>query len=314
MSGISLRPVTRVRITTVVDNYSDVFLKGREGVERPPMARGGRRMPPLLAEHGLSFLVEVWEELERHAVIMDFGVSSVAMPHNLSVLGVDLAEVEAFVISHGHHDHVGALKPVLNAVTEDVEVFVHPQAFLQERFHRFSDGAEVPIPSLKREDIEGTQGSVKEVIRPKLLAGGRMATLTGIPRRTDFEKGMPTTYYREGGGIHKDHIRDDQGLVISVKDRGLVVITGCGHAGVINTLLYARAVTGTDQICAVMGGFHLTGPYFEPVIERTVQEMKPFSPEMIVPCHCTGWEAMKAFEKAFPHAFVLNAVGTGIEL
>jgi len=247
-------------------------------------------------------------------VIMDFGVSHIAMPHNLSVLGVDPAEVKTFVLSHGHHDHIGALKTVLGALPEPADVFVHPHAFLEERIHKFPNGTEVPIPSLKREDIEGTGSSLIEVTEPRVLARGHMATLTEIPREVDFEKGMPTTYYRQENSLYKDHIRDDQGLVMSVKNRGLVVITGCGHSGVINTVLYAQDITGTDQIYAVIGGFHLTGPHFEPVIERTVQEMKRFSPRLIAPCHCTGWEAMKAFERAFPGAFVLNAVGTRIDL
>jgi 7,8-dihydropterin-6-yl-methyl-4-(beta-D-ribofuranosyl)aminobenzene 5'-phosphate synthase len=317
MNGVGqilLKPVTRARVTTLVDNYTDVFLKTTDRVHRPPMARDGKRTPPLLAEHGLSFMVEAWDEKDHHAVIMDFGVSHMAMPHNLSVLGIDAATVDTFVLSHGHHDHTGALRTVLGALSEPVEVVVHPHAFLEERIHRFPDGREVPIPSLKKEDIEGTGNPVTEVSRPTVLAGAHMATLTEIPRQVDFEKGMPTTYYREGGNLYKDHIRDDQGLVMSVKEKGLVVITGCGHSGVINTLRYAQYITGMDQIYAVIGGFHLTGPHFEPIIKPTVEEMKRFFPQVIVPCHCTGWEATKAFEKAFPDAFILNAAGARIDL
>ena len=314
MSGISLKPVIKARITTLVDNYSDVFLKTTERVHRPPMAREGKRTPPLLAEHGLSFMVEAWDEKDHYAVIMDFGVSHMAMPHNLSVLGIETAEVDTFVLSHGHHDHTGALKTVLSALSEPVEVIVHPHAFLEDRIHRFPNGTEVPIPSLKKEDIEGTGCSVMEATRPTVLAGGHMATLTEIPRQVDFEKGMPTTYYRKGDNLYKDHIKDDQGIVMSVREKGLVVITGCGHSGVINTVRYAQDITGIDQIYAVIGGFHLTGPSFEPFIQPTIEEMKRFSPQVIVPCHCTGWEAIKAFEKAFPDAFVLNAVGTRIDL
>ncbi|MCF8110026.1 MAG: MBL fold metallo-hydrolase [Desulfobacteraceae bacterium] len=310
----SLKPATSVRITTLVDNYSDVFLKNSDHVLRPPMVKEGRRTPPLLAEHGLSFLIEVWDGQDHHAVIMDFGVSNLAMPHNLSALGVDPAEMESFVLSHGHHDHIGALKSVLGSLPHSAEVFVHPHAFLKERIHSFSDGSEVPIPSLKKEDVEATGSSIIEVTEPTLLAGGYMLTLTEIPRQVDFEKGMPTTYYKKEGQLYKDHIRDDQGLAILVRNKGLVVITGCGHSGIINTLFYARQITGSDKIHAVMGGFHLTGPHFEPVIASTVQEMKKFSPEVLVPCHCTGYKAIRAFEREFPEAFVLNAVGTIIEL
>ena len=95
-----------------------------------------------------------------------------------------------------------------------------------------------------------------------------------------------------------------------VKGRGLVVLGGCSHAGIVNTVLHARKISGTDQVCAVLGGFHLTGPIFEPIIDPVVEEMKKIDPEYIVPMHCTGWEAINRFEQAMPDRFFLNSVGT----
>jgi 7,8-dihydropterin-6-yl-methyl-4-(beta-D-ribofuranosyl)aminobenzene 5'-phosphate synthase len=93
-----------------------------------------------------------------------------------------------------------------------------------------------------------------------------------------------------------------------------VIISGCSHAGIINTVFYAKAITGVDKIHAVLGGFHLSGPIFEPIIEKTITEFKEIKPEIITPMHCTGWEAIKRFSEKFSSSFVLNSVGTRIAL
>jgi 7,8-dihydropterin-6-yl-methyl-4-(beta-D-ribofuranosyl)aminobenzene 5'-phosphate synthase len=245
---------------------------------------------------------------------MDFGISNLAVPNNIRVLEINLREVDVAFLSHGHHDHIGAIREVLGSVSKPLDLVVHPDAFLDKRIRKLPDGKEVPIPSLRSEAVDLPNVSVIEVSEPTLIADDRMATLTNIPRQTDFETGMPSTFYKEGGQLHRDHIKDDQGLVLHVKDKGLVILTGCGHSGIINTILYAREVTGVQDIFAVLGGFHLTGPHFEKIIDPTIQEMKRFSPEIIVPCHCTGWTAVGAFKRAFPESFVLNSVGTKIRI
>jgi len=311
---IKLKESTGASVTTLVDNYVDVLLPNQEHVERPKLMKGDVRRGPLLAEHGLSFMIEVKDDSEEHAIIMDFGISRISMPHNISQLEIHMGKVEAFFITHGHHDHIGAIKEVLGAFDKPVEIIVHPDAFLDSRLHKFADGREVAIPSLKKDRIDLSRFTVVEVSETMLLANGHIGTLTNIPRETDFETGMPTTYYRKNGDLYKDHIKDDQGLVINIRNRGLVVITGCGHSGIINTIRYAQRITGENRIYAVLGGFHLTGTHFEKIIPRTVEEMKKFSPEIIVPCHCTGWNAIEAFKKAFPESFILNSVGTKINL
>ena len=311
---VDLKEATSAYITTVVDNYIDNLAPNTEYVTRPTLMRGKVRREPLLAEHGLSFVIEVKADSEQHTIVMDFGISSVAMPHNLSALDIDITRAETFFISHGHHDHIGSVGPILGSLPEPVDVVVHPDALIGNRIHKFPDGKEIPIPTLRKEVIEKTGCPIVLVTSPKLLANGYVATLTDIPRQTDFEKGMPTAYYKEDDKLYKDDIRDDQGLVIHIKDKGLVVITGCGHAGIINTILYAKEVTGVEEIFAVIGGFHLTGTMLEPVIPPTVEAMKQFSPNVIVPCHCTGWKAIHEFEKAFPANFSLNSVGAVVQL
>ena len=136
--------------------------------------------------------------------------------------------------------------------------------------------------------------------------------MTGqIPRTTPFEKGSPNQLALIDGQWQPDPwIHDDQAIVINVKSKGLVVLTGCGHAGVVNTLKCARELTGVSQIHAVIGGFHLTGPIFEPIIQPMVQALKEFNPGVIVPQHCTGWKATHLIAREFANAFVPNSVGT----
>ena len=104
--------------------------------------------------------------------------------------------------------------------------------------------------------------------------------------------------------------RDDQALVINVKGKGLIIISGCGHAGIVNTTLYSMEVTGVDKILAIMGGFHLTGKLYEPIIGKTVDMIKKVDPSYVIPCHCTGWKAIHTFAAEMPSKYIHNVVGT----
>jgi len=312
---INLKKATKAKITTIIDNYIHVLLPSSDRVERAPLTRNNVPMDPLLAEHGFSGLVEIFGNSKIHTILMDFGISKIGVPHNLRVLEIDLDKIETFVISHGHHDHVGAIVEVLSPLSKKPRTIVaHPDAFISTRFRKLPNGNQVPIPGLKKGLIEETGNKTIDGRSPALLASGFVLALGEIPRITAFEKGVPSTYYEKGGKIHKDLIRDDTGIVFDIKGKGLVVITGCGHSGIINTVRHAQKITGIEEIYCVMGGFHLIGPAGDPLIKRTIEEMKKLDPEVIVPCHCTGHEAIYEFEKTFPAAFVLNASGTKINL
>jgi 7,8-dihydropterin-6-yl-methyl-4-(beta-D-ribofuranosyl)aminobenzene 5'-phosphate synthase len=312
---IKLKKASNVSVTTIIENYTQSLLPSNERVERAKLVKDGVRKPPLLAEHGLSVLIDICSDSEQHLVLMDFGGSKIGVPYNLEILEIDVNEIEAFVISHGHHDHVGAIFEILNPLKNKPRpVVVHPDAFLQTRFHKFPDGKRVPIPGPKEGIIEATGNQMISAKSPTLLAGDYVLATGQIPMMNDFEKGVPTAFYEKDGKEYKDHISDDMAVVLDVKDKGLVVITGCGHAGLINTLRYAQEITGAEKIYGVIGGFHLIGRMGEAIIERTIEEMKKFDPEIIVPSHCTGFKAIQRFEKTFPDAFVLNASGTKVRL
>jgi 7,8-dihydropterin-6-yl-methyl-4-(beta-D-ribofuranosyl)aminobenzene 5'-phosphate synthase len=141
---------------------------------------------------------------------------------------------------------------------------------------------------------------------------GGLALVTGqVARTTDFERGFSVHYAEVEGQWRPDPmIHDDQAVVMHVRGKGLVVLSGCGHAGIINVLRHAMAVTGVGRVHAVLGGFHLTGRLFEPLVGPTVAALAALGPRLVVPAHCTGWKATHEIARTLPDAFVPNSVGT----
>ncbi len=289
-----------VRITVVVDNYSDLLLDSTPGVERR-----GPGKEPLLAEHGLS--IHIGLVAEGKDILLDAGFTKVALPHNLSRLELDPALVDGVVISHGHRDHTAALPDFLRSSGRRLPVVVHPDAFLERWFIR-SDGSKIGPRQEKPEEWEGAGAVIVYVEGPYELAPGCLAT-GPIPRRTDFEKGMARAYYRKDGELVQDPINDDQAVVVNVQEKGLVVISGCAHSGIVNTLLHARSITGVDDVWAIIGGFHL-GHATAEEMGRTIVELQAMGPRVVMPAHCTGFAAMRLFAEKMSEEFVVGAVGT----
>ena len=163
--------------------------------------------------------------------------------------------------------------------------------------------------TLSEKNLTDAGGDIR--LSSELLQLAPFAVATGeIDMENDFEQHFPLAHYEQNGKMKKDFFDDEKGLIINLKNKGLIVITGCSHRGVINTIEYAKRVSGIDRVHAVIGGFHLTGATTMEKIARTVDEMKRIGPEFIIPTHCTGLKAMKQFADAMPENFVLNAVGT----
>jgi 7,8-dihydropterin-6-yl-methyl-4-(beta-D-ribofuranosyl)aminobenzene 5'-phosphate synthase len=309
-----LKEVDSVEVTTLMDNYVDVLLRNSPGITRPPLAiKGNIPTDALLAEHGLSLMITVKKDEKSHCILFDCGYTKIGVPHNMEILSVDPRQIEAIVLSHGHMDHTGALHPIAKSVEKSIPLILHPDAFISPRFFGLDDGRKLLFPqTLIREDIEKTGLTIVEKKSPSLLADSMIAITGQVERVTGFEKGLPNASMERDGKVEPDIIRDDQSIAIKIKDKGLVIISGCGHAGIINTVCYAKKITGIDKIHAVLGGFHLSGPIFEPIIEKTIIEFKKIKPEVIIPMHCTGWEAIKRFSEEFPSSFALNSVGTRV--
>ena len=314
--NLKLDPVDQIEIVTLMDNYSDVLLQSEGLVTRPPLTTG-EEIPTdtLLAEHGLSQLVRVRRQNENRSILFDTGYSRIGVPHNLELLGIDLKEIEAIVLSHGHMDHTGSLHTILDSLDRPVPLVVHPEAFLSPRYLGIGEGKKLLFPcTLKRDELVSLGAEILESKTPIFLCGNRLLVTGQVERTTPFEKGMPNAFLSRDGKEAPDPIWDDQSLVINLKGKGLVIISGCAHAGIVNTVNYAKKITGIEKIYGVMGGFHLSGPTFEPIIEATIEEFKKMDLKMIVPMHCTGWKAIEQFRKVFPEAFTLNSVGSKFTL
>jgi 7,8-dihydropterin-6-yl-methyl-4-(beta-D-ribofuranosyl)aminobenzene 5'-phosphate synthase len=306
MASINLRELERVEITVLVDNYTDaLLLESTEVVKRAPV------LPPnaYLAEHGFSCLIKT-VDVEEHLFLMDVGISGTCLLHNVDLLKIDLGKVEAFVLSHGHFDHFFALDKVLNRLPKGIPFVLHPEAFLNRRINIEPLGVKIPLPSLDENMLKTAGVEVRKVREDSTLGSGRFLVLGEVKRVTEFEKGFPWAEAEIGGSWVKDPFPDDRGMAVRIKNKGLVVIGGCSHAGIINTVKHAQEIAGTQKVHAVLGGFHLTGPLFDPIIQPTIEEMKKIAPEYVVPTHCTGWKAINEFARAMPDQFLLNTVGT----
>lgn len=312
---LSLPAVDGVEITTIMDNSIDLLMAPTPVAQRARVHRELFSNPQLRAEHGLSLLVTVLDRGKRDTILLDTGVTPDGVLHNMELLGLDLAGVQAIVLSHGHPDHAQGLLGLLSRHGKRrLPILLHPDAFLKRRIV-LGEGVtiDLPPPSLRDLEREGIELLVER--GPSFLLNGTILITGQIERRTGFETGLKNQETEIEGLWKPDPwVYDDQAVVVNVRDRGLVVITGCGHAGVVNILNQARGETGVERIFAVLGGFHLTGALFEPVIPQTIEAIRRIDPAVVVPAHCTGWRATQRIAAAMPDAYTPNSVGTRILL
>jgi 7,8-dihydropterin-6-yl-methyl-4-(beta-D-ribofuranosyl)aminobenzene 5'-phosphate synthase len=309
---IQLKPVDKVEILTLQDNFIDMAaFDGTSVVQRAMPFKNLEMRTSVLAEHGFSALVSVTAGGTTRSVLFDFGFSELGALTNAEALGVDLTAVEALVLSHGHMDHHGGLPAFLDRLGRtSIDLVLHPAAFRPSRYIKVSEQRHVRLPSPDRKAIERLGARVVEARAPHAMLDDALLFLGEIPRRTSFEKGFARAFYEQDGESRWDPIEDDSAIVACVKGRGLVVLSGCAHAGIVNTLLYAREVTGDDRVLAAMGGFHLTGADCEPAIAPTTAALTELGPRYVVPTHCTGHKAVAVIERTMPGQFLLNMSGT----
>jgi len=309
---LEIKPLDRVEILTLQDNYIDIAAgDGNEMIQRMFPLKDGELKNTILAEHGFSALITVSTGDQTHSLLFDFGLSEFGAAFNADNLNADLAAIEAIAISHGHPDHTGGFKKLVEKIDRKrIPLVIHPAGFRHPRFLKITKDFKVYFPAFTREMIREAGLDLVETEGPYPLLDGTFLFLGQIPRQTEFEKGMPNAYFVEQGQEKFDAIEDDTAIVMHLKDKGLVVLSGCAHSGIINTVNYARKVTGIDQVYAVMGGFHLTGAHFEPFIQPTTQALKAINPNYVIPTHCTGRKAINYMENELPEKFILNMAGT----
>lgn len=312
MSQTKLNAVDKVEILTLQDNYIEMTAMDNSMViARAMPLKDGEIRASILAEHGFSALVKTTTSGVTHTLLFDFGFSENGAAQNAATLGVDMTEVEAVALSHGHSDHTGGMEKLTALIGKsDIPFVVHPSAFKSPRYIKLGEEFKLNFPKLTRDMVKQAGLSVIETEKPYPMLDNTIIFLGEIPHATDFEKGWPLPHCQKDGKEVLDAIEDDTSIVMNLKDKGLVIVSGCAHAGIVNTVRHAMAVTGIDKVHAVMGGFHLSGPFFESIIDRTTEELKKIHPAFIIPTHCTGRKAIMAMEKQMPDQFILNMAGT----
>jgi 7,8-dihydropterin-6-yl-methyl-4-(beta-D-ribofuranosyl)aminobenzene 5'-phosphate synthase len=328
---IPLRTVDTLSITTLIDNSSDVLLPdvplaegglvrrwGLTGSAGPlpilpnEIAAGRHGVDFLRAEHGFSALVEVEIDGTARRVLFDTGVTPDGLVGNLDRLALSPDTFEAIVFSHGHFDHVMGLDGLARRLgRRNLPVLLHPDFWTQRRLVGPDRTFDLPTPS--RSAIEGAGFTVVEERQPSYLLDGALLVTGEVDRTTPFETGMPPAHQalRDGGWEPDPFVHDDQAIAVHVRDKGLVVLTGCGHAGIVNIVRHVKRLTGIDRLYAVLGGFHLRDGE---VVTRSVEALAAEAPSVVVPAHCTSWKAQYALAAALPDAFQPNAVGSRFEL
>jgi len=316
-----MEAVEHLRITVLVDNHVDMLLTPSEGIQRfglldhftPPHGE------PVCTENGIAYWIELRTRERRHHVLFDSGLTEMVIAHNLRALGRSPEQLEHAVISHGHPDHFGGIFHLLDMVDAPLPVATHPDAFLP-RYATMGDGrvAHFYNQAFQPAPLEAAGGKVTLSRAPVDLGWG-VATTGQIARDTDFE-GPPATATAFTPGLWQvaadgdnvvDQVWDEQGLVVDVAGEGLVVLTGCAHAGVVNTLHQARALAGDRPVRAVMGGFHLGFPTTpKENVAKTVAAFHDLEVRTVVPMHCSGLRAHVAMSTDLADRYVQPAVGT----
>jgi 7,8-dihydropterin-6-yl-methyl-4-(beta-D-ribofuranosyl)aminobenzene 5'-phosphate synthase len=315
MESIDLSYADRAEITILVENYTDLLLPDTDTVKR-------LRIPPPaapMAEHGLSYLVSVYAGGSKHTLLMDAGISGSCLNHNATLLANSLGvkfgvirhsieDVQCIVLSHGHFDHFGGLEHFLQQTGGKIPLIVHSGAFVERRL-KLGPDLHMEMPALSEARLTSGGAVLDKRDAASTIAEGLILLTGSVPRITAFETGAPSLEAKRDGQWRQDSFEDDQAIAFRLKDLGLVILGGCSHAGIINTIEHIRKVSGEEKVHAVIGGFHLSGAG-EALIETTVEAMRGINPHLLVPTHCTGWKAINAFAAALPDRFVLNSVGT----
>ena len=325
--------VDRLAVRVVVDNFHDVIVRsarvGNVEVERLGWIIRPDRKRQLHSEFGLSLYLESQRGGETRRFLLDYGLTPEALLNNLEILKLDTALLDALILSHGHFDHFGGLMPLLNRdrakIRGDLALYVGGEdTFCYRWFQPPNDQVSAGI--VDRRELAAARVRVLMADKPAVIEG--QAFTTGAIPRKGFEKVLPPPTrveigVRDGAGCDASHFskEEQEGKIVfdqfygehatcfHVKDRGLVVISSCGHAGIINSIRQAQAVAGIEKVHAVIGGFHLA-PAPEPYTAQTVQALKETNPDYVIPMHCSGAAFSRMVQREMPDKLIMPYTGT----
>jgi 7,8-dihydropterin-6-yl-methyl-4-(beta-D-ribofuranosyl)aminobenzene 5'-phosphate synthase len=333
--------VDRLVMTNLVDNIYDIFAKGGK-LGNLSVTRHNLPFPygsdvALLSEHGLAFHLQSFRGAEEKQILLDFALTPHTLSNNYQGLKVDPAKADALILSHGHVDHYGGLldlatslqghgKPGLTLYAGGRDTFCH-------RWVVQPDGKNLDYGELKLDALEA-RGLKVALAEESTTVAGHAMTSGHIPRITDFEMSPPAARLEAGatgsgcdatfhfppgtvkveakpGDLVKDIFWGEHATAYNVKDRGLVVISSCGHAGIINSVRQLQRSTGVEKVHAVVGGWHLA-PYPDDIIDKTVGALKEINPDYLIPMHCTGFRTMMAVQREMPQKLIMPSTGTRV--
>ena len=319
---LKLAQADRAEILILVDNVTDNLSSVPAYVETE-MPRLWKRGLKLLsgrcmccAAHGLACAVTVWRGDTAHTLLFDTGPDDSVFGRNVERLGFDMGGIESIVLSHGHWDHSGAMLLALEMIQlsnggRPVPTYMHPGMY-RSRAMKAADGSMRPFADVPSQaQLEQAGALVVNAVEPQLILDDLFFVSGEIPRVTAFETGMQGQHRRtlDGQGWEPDPlVIDERFIAVSVKGKGVVVLTACSHAGVVNVMTHARDCFAGETLYGVLGGFHLSGGN-ERIIPETVAALRAFELKMIAAAHCTGWRAVNALANAFGDAVAPAAVG-----
>jgi 7,8-dihydropterin-6-yl-methyl-4-(beta-D-ribofuranosyl)aminobenzene 5'-phosphate synthase len=294
-----------VTVQVLVDNFYDVFEPSRPGMVERMVP--GQLKKPLVAAHGLAYLITLNHQGKTSRILMDAANAPLPLFNNLEALEHDINDINAVVLSHGHPDHYGGLAEFLAKRTAGpIPVYLHEDVFLPKVL--VTPKGRIGPWVLELNQLMTANAEIHQNQGPELILG--QALLTGtVETTTAYEKPLPSFRRKVGGQDEQDLFPDEQALVACVEGRGLVVVGGCSHPGIVNMVKYAQKLTGIKKVALVIGGFHLT-PHGEAVIEQTIGGLRELNPDLIMAGHCTGFRALTKLAAAFPDNFMVSCVGT----
>jgi 7,8-dihydropterin-6-yl-methyl-4-(beta-D-ribofuranosyl)aminobenzene 5'-phosphate synthase len=329
---IQVPVIDKLSVRVLVDSASDIFFKPAEvsGVKTEP-GRSANSLLPLHSEWGLSLLLEPQRGDAKRSFLLDYGWTPAAINGNMELLKVDPSKVEALIMSHGHWDHLGGLIGFLDrhrkVLPAELTLYAGGEDNFCQRYVRGQGGDLADYGMLDRRDL--AKRDVKVMLCETPVVIGEAAFTTGKIKRNSIEKVLPNTLVefklKDGAGCNWSHYlpAEMEGKIVpdehihehatcfNLKDKGLIVISSCGHVGIVNSVRQAMEVSGVEKVHAIVGGFHL-GPAPADYLTQVVAEISKLNPDVIIPMHCSGLNFTQEAQRQMPGKVLATTTGTRI--